>query len=134
MILEAILFASISNMVPPQLLLAICKTESHLNPSATNFNDGQGRHSHGLCQVQTRTARYMGYRGPVKDLYNPYINAQYAAKYLKYQLDRYGGNWRKAVAAYNAGRAVKREGKFVNQDYVDQVWDYLFVVEIACPN
>lgn len=58
----------------------------------------------GLCQVQLRTAKWLGYKGGVKGLLDPYANAYYAAKYLDYQYGRYG-SWIMAVKAYNAGQA-----------------------------
>jgi hypothetical protein len=80
-----------------------------------NRDDGHGD-SVGICQVQLRTAAYMGYRGTERGLLGPGTNVFYAAKYLRYQFDRYG-DWEKAVAAYNAGRYEPG----INQDYVDKV-------------
>lgn len=111
--------------VPPQLLIAICSVESGLNPYVTNFHDG-GRHSHGLCQVQTRTARWLGCARNAEQLYKPAINAKCAAEYLRYQLKRYKGYEPYAVAAYNTGTLKRtKTGRIVNQDYVDKVYKRL---------
>lgn len=108
--------------VPPDLLVAVCSIESSLNPYVTNFNDGGGRNSHGLCQVQYRTAKWLGCAKTVKDLYTPAVNARCAAKYIYYQLRRYDHYWPYAIAAYNSGSIIKtRKGKLANQVYVDKV-------------
>lgn len=108
--------------VPPRLLVAICEVESNLQPYVTNFMDGK-RHSHGLCQVQTRTARWLKCAKNAKDLYNPITNANCAAKYLLYQLRRYQSYWPHAIAAYNMGHLKRtKTGRIVNQDYVDKVF------------
>lgn len=106
--------------VPPNLLLAICEIESGLKPHVTAVKDG-GSDSHGLCQIKLSTAEQMGYKGDRKSLYTPEINAKYAAKYLKYQLDRYG-NIPHAVAAYNSGTLnLNPKGEIRNLKYVKKV-------------
>jgi len=107
--------------IPGELLVSVCEQESSLQSWKTAFRDGNGRHSHGLCQVQSRTARGMGFTGVTEDLYDPLVNSFYAAKYLRYQYDRYG-SWDDAIAAYNAGRVKRRDnGEYINQKYVDEV-------------
>lgn len=115
------LFASATTEynLPPKLLDALCFVESNHRPHVINRDDGKGD-SVGICQVQLRTARYMGYRGTEKGLLGPGTNILYAAKYLRYQLDRYG-DLEKAIAAYNAGSYRVKAGKPVNQKYVDKV-------------
>ncbi|MFN2617041.1 MAG: lytic transglycosylase domain-containing protein [Thermoleophilaceae bacterium] len=72
----------------------------------------QDRTSHagarGLMQVTPETARFIarrsgGIRFVENDLAVPQINISYGAFYLRYLLDRYGGDRTLAVAAYNAG-------------------------------
>lgn len=66
----------------------------------------------------------MGYKGQPKGLMNPAINADIAAKYLKYQMDRYDNNWCKVTAAYNAGtfnESTKYPGLPRNVKYVRKV-------------
>lgn len=125
-----------NELVPPQLLLAICKTESSLKPYVTNFDDGsKGINSHGLCQLQFRTAQSVGFKEDAKLLYDPRINARYAAKYLKKHLKKYGWVWNKAIAAYNAGRVIyDKQGEFVNKDYVEKVRRKLYEWEKCCRN
>jgi len=101
------------------LLAAICTVESN-NRNLINIDDG-GSASYGQCQVKLRTARHVGYHGSVVQLWkNPVVNRMVAGRYLAEQLRRYRGDVRKAVSAYNAGRAVGSNGKYV--DKVLSIW------------
>lgn len=111
--------AAASVQVPFELLRAICTVESGLKPEAVNQIDGPSA-SHGLCQVKYATAKLVGYKGDIKGLYKPLINALYAAKYLKKQLTRYKGDWIKATSAYNAGKS-----RTSNMHYVGKVFKHL---------
>ena len=104
--------------VDVHLAAAVIKVES-------KFRDDV--HSHrgavGLMQLMPETAAGLGV--------NPYDAAQNidgGTKYLKSLLDTFGGDVRKAVAAYNAGpEAVKRYGGVPpyqeTKQYVDRVLD-----------
>jgi soluble lytic murein transglycosylase-like protein len=119
-----ILSTSGSNAGLPQgLLSALCFVESSHRPAAINLDDN-GSASIGLCQIKLETARLVGFKGTESDLQNqPKLNAMYAAKYLKKQLNRYHGNVPKAVAAYNAGTYYqKKNGMAANQYYVNKVF------------
>ena len=64
----------------------------------------------GLMQITPATARYIARRSGgtqfvIGDLSTPQINISYGAFYLRYLLDKYGGNEVLAVAAYNAGES-----------------------------
>ncbi len=133
--------------VPEKLLKAICLVESDMNLQAFAEKDGgPGNHAFGACQVLLRTAEGMGFLDTGKrctnwtprqraeyhvcGLFGPVTNFHFAAKYIKYQLKRYKGNWVSAIAAYNAGTAIIRRdgkdaGKFVNQEYVNKVLQQL---------
>ena len=63
----------------------------------------------GLMQITPETAEFIAHHtGGVlfeqSDLATPQINIAYGAWYLRYLIDRYGGNVTLAVAAYNAGQ------------------------------
>jgi soluble lytic murein transglycosylase-like protein len=88
--------------VDARLLSAICFVESSHMPHKINHMDGNSD-SLGLCQIKFKTAKWMKFKGTQRELMQPKVNARFAAKYLKYQLNRYNGNIMKAVAAYNAG-------------------------------
>ena len=97
----------------------------------------------GLMQITPATARFIAHRSGgvgfrASDLGDPQINIQYGAYYLRYLLDRYGGNETLALAAYNGGegnvdrwlvRASKGARAFTRSDipfsetraYVDRV-------------
>ena len=62
----------------------------------------------GLMQIQPDTARFIARRSgatrfEVRDLATPQINIAYGSYYLRYLLDRYGGDEVLALAAYNGG-------------------------------
>jgi len=118
-------WAALNEGLSPQLLGALCWVESNHNPYVTNFDDN-GAHSHGICQIKLATARSVGFMDNPMNLYYVRINARYAAKYLKFQLDRYGGKWIYAVAAYNAGHLYRnKKGTIVNINYVNKVFSNL---------
>lgn len=96
-----ILAAAKAAKVSGSLLLAICMHESNLK-NVEVPHDG-GSPSYGICQVKLGTAQMLGYEGTGKGLMDPATNAKWAAAYVKYQKERYDGDWCKAVAAYNAG-------------------------------
>lgn len=96
-----ILLAAKKAGVSGSLLLAICTHESGLN-NVLVPHDG-GSPTYGICQVKYDTAKMMGFTGTAEDLMVPKINAKWAATYLKFQKDRYDGDWMKSTAAYNSG-------------------------------
>lgn len=104
------------------LLLAICTNETGLK-NMVSPNDG-GSHSYGVCQVKKATAKMMGYEVTGNDLMRPEVNAEVAAHYLKYQIDRYDNDLMKSIGAYNAGRYHESKivpGKPRNLKYVKRV-------------
>lgn len=108
--------------VPGTLLLAICTHESG-GVNRVVANDGPSS-TFGICQVKYETAKMLGFKGRDKELLLPKVNVEYAAKYLKYQLNRYYGNWCKATAAYNSGTynpSTKMIGKPRNLKYLKSV-------------
>lgn len=95
---------SLEYKLPPNLLMALCTVESSLNAKAVHKYDGDGT-SYGMCQIKIATAKFVGFKGHAKELFDPAINVLYAAKYLKFQVDRYKGNYAKAITAYNKGHS-----------------------------
>jgi soluble lytic murein transglycosylase-like protein len=109
----------------PNLLAGLVKQESNFNPYAVSHCGAMG-----LGQLMPQTARYLG----VKDPFNAAQNLEGAAKYLKEQLDTFGGNVDKALAAYNAGPgAVKKYGGIPpykeTQNYVVSIRSHRKVME-----
>lgn len=81
--------------VSPALAAAVIKVESGFHPRARS-NKG----ARGLMQVLPATARKVGVN---RNIYEPEHNIRAGVKYLKLMLDRYDGDQRLALAAYNAG-------------------------------
>jgi soluble lytic murein transglycosylase-like protein len=94
--------AAQANGIDPALLAGLIKQESGFNAHA-----GSGAGAQGLTQLMPATARGLGVSNP----FDPAQSIMGGAKYLKQQLDAFGGDVTKALAAYNAGPgAVKRFG------------------------
>jgi soluble lytic murein transglycosylase-like protein len=89
--------------LPQGLLPALCFVESGYDASAVHEDDG-GSDSLGICQVKYSTSRWMGFEGTEQELMQPRNNIWYAAKYLAYQINRYG-EVERGIVAYNRGHA-----------------------------
>jgi soluble lytic murein transglycosylase len=96
------------------------KAESSFNPAVVSKAGAVG-----LMQLIPETAIRHG----VRNLYDTNESITGGAKHLRYLLDRFHGNIRLALAAYNAGeRKVDRYGQIPpykeTQDYVKKVLVY----------
>lgn len=88
------------------------------------------RMSWGLTQVMGATARELGLQSDIPNMLRPEVGIEYGAKYLRKQLSRYKGDYKDAVAAYNAGSAKKNcSGRYNNQSYVDAVYNYYYNIK-----
>jgi soluble lytic murein transglycosylase-like protein len=104
----------------PALLRGLIRQESNFNPNA-----GSPAGAQGLCQLMPGTAAALG----CTNVHDPAQNIDAGARYLRQQLDAFGGDVSKALAAYNAGPgAVQRYGGVPpyaeTQNYVRQVQAY----------
>ena len=86
--------AAAATGLPPELIVAVIYHESGGNARAVSRAGARG-----LMQLMPRTARALG----VSDPFDPRQNIMGGARYLRNQLDRFGGNLALALAAYNAG-------------------------------
>jgi soluble lytic murein transglycosylase-like protein len=88
--------------LPPTLLLAIARTESHLNPAAVNVNRN-GSRDVGLMQINSRwfpALQAIGIRP--ERLYEPCVSIWVGAWLLANAVATHGYGW-DAIGAYNAG-------------------------------
>lgn len=113
MLATAFALAGLMSGVDPALVSALCFVESGHNVNALAPRDG-GSPSLGVCQLKLRTARALGYVGRAKGLMEPSTNALYASLYLAKQKQRFG-SWARAISAYNAGRPVKGNRRYVRR-------------------
>jgi len=89
----------------PALLEALVWQESRWREGAVSPAGARG-----LAQLMPGTARYLRV-----DADDPFANLEGGARYLREQLDRFGGDLEKALAAYNAGPGrVERAGGIPN--------------------
>jgi len=106
------------NGVRQDLVRAVIQVESAFNPRAISNKGAMG-----LMQLMPATARQFG----VSNAFDPEQNVRGGVAYLRQLLDRYDGDERLALAAYNAGpAAVDRHGQTVppfreTRNYVSKV-------------
>jgi len=86
----------------PSLIAAVIYAESKFNDSTSSAG------ALGLMQLLPSTAHFIAQRSggtafTTEDLSTPDINIAYGSWYLRYLLDRYGGDEVLALAAYNGG-------------------------------
>lgn len=94
--------AAASAGVDAALVTAVVRAESGFDPQATSRTGAAG-----LMQLMPGTAQALG----VADPYDTAQNVRGGAVYLRELIDRFHGDLRSAVAAYNAGPgAVERYG------------------------
>jgi len=106
--------------VDPHLVRAIIKVESDFNSAARSYKGAQG-----LMQLMPETAR-LHY---IKDVYDPHENIEGGVRHLKFLLDRYQGNLRLTLAAYNAGVKAVEQYRGIppfpeTKEYIRRVLEY----------
>ena len=94
--------AAVERMAPsygldPVLVRAVIIAESGFDPRAVSPKNAQG-----LMQLMPETAARFG----VADTFDPGQNLRGGMSYLRWLLDRYGGNLSLTLAAYNAGEGA----------------------------
>lgn len=100
--------------VDMSLIKAVIRAESGFSPMATSPKGAQG-----LMQLMPATARLHG----VVQAYDPEDNVEGGVRHLRLLLDRYGGNVRLALAAYNAGSGAV--DKYGGVPPYPETWEYL---------
>ncbi|BBM88846.1 hypothetical protein COTS27_00533 [Spirochaetota bacterium] len=92
--------------LPVALVRSVVQAESNFNPLAVSHKGAMG-----LMQLMPQTVTLLG----VSDPYDVTENLMGGTRYLRSLLDQYGGDYAKALAAYNAGetaveRAIEKTG------------------------
>ncbi len=105
--------------VSPGLVNAVIKTESNYQPNAMSRKGAKG-----LMQLMPQMAKKMG----VGNIFSPVENIQGGVKLLKQLLGKYDGDYKKALAAYNAGEPAVDKSNGIppykeTQIYVKKVMD-----------
>lgn len=86
--------AAAQNGLDPCLILSIMRAESGFNRTAVSVKGAMG-----LMQLMPETATRFG----VKNIFDPRENVLGGSRYLRWLLERFGGDVRLALAGYNAG-------------------------------
>lgn len=101
--------------VDVDLIRRVIEAESNWDPRATSRAGAQG-----LMQLMPKTAGSLGVRDP----FDPEQNINAGANYLSQMMKRFGGDRRKALAAYNFGPTAVAAGRPwppETQNYVNKV-------------
>lgn len=134
--------AAATFQLPPDLLEAQCFHESGGDADALRYEPVYFRRyirgnskalaaryrslaacSVGLMQIMVETAYERGYLGSIEGLFDPLTNIQLGAREMRRLLDWAGGNYPKALAAYNEGQGAAMSGPpFLDQGYVDAIY------------
>ena len=113
-----ILNSSLRYGIDPLLIYAQMHQESSFKLRAKSYKGASG-----LMQLMPATAVRFG----VSDIYNPQQNIEAGVKYMRWLLDKFGGDVRLALAGYNAGEgAVMKYGNQIppyreTQEYVRRI-------------
>lgn len=100
--------AAVENGIDPEIAFGLVRAESSFRNAATSSVGAVG-----LTQLMPSTAHWMEPGITRSELRDPETNVRVGFKYLRYLIDKYDGNARLALIAYNRGpgtvdRALKR--------------------------
>lgn len=117
---EKIHSAAVANDIDPEVAFGLVRTESSFRNAATSYVGAVG-----LTQLMPATARWLEPGTTTRDLRDPDTNLRIGFRYLRQLIDRYEGDTRLALLAYNRGpgtvdRVLKRGGNPDN-GYADKV-------------
>ena len=150
--LDAIREVAAETNIPWNLLAAIVQTESGGNQYAARFEPDYKYYfkvkefakqnqiteitetvfqktSWGLCQLMGGLCRELGHTGSLLEMVNQELNLRLCAKHLLNLIKKHPER-DAMLAAYNGGSPIKdlKTGKYRNQEYVDKVLGYFFIL------
>ncbi len=115
-----------ANGLDPYLVASLIRQESEFNPNAVSRANAVG-----LMQLLPKTGRAVAKQARLKrynasQLYTPAVNLQLGTRYFRGMVDKFGGSFEYALAAYNAGSDRVEEwlgqGKYRDpQEFVESI-------------
>jgi soluble lytic murein transglycosylase len=92
-----------ANALDPYLVASLIRQESEFNPNAVSRANAVG-----LMQLLPKTGKQVAkevklQRYNTSQLYTPAVNLQLGTRYFRGMVDKFGGSFEYALAAYNAG-------------------------------
>ncbi|HNG03212.1 MAG TPA: lytic transglycosylase domain-containing protein, partial [Nitrospira sp.] len=131
---ETITKASRDTGVDAGVLAAQIMAESNGNPNARNDKTSTGQPSLGISQFQPDTAKQYGV-----DTTDPHSSIAGQARYMKDLLNQFGGDYSKALAAYNWGqgrvaKAVEKYGSDWMSNIPSETQAYVKKILSSSPN
>jgi len=117
---ESIVRAALENDIEPELAFGLVRAESGFRDAATSHVGAVG-----LTQLMPRTARWLEPGTTTRDLRDSETNLRIGLGYLRDLIDKYDGDERLALLAYNRGPGtvdkVLRRGGDPDNGYVEKV-------------
>ncbi|HKV78913.1 MAG TPA: transglycosylase SLT domain-containing protein, partial [Candidatus Sulfotelmatobacter sp.] len=94
---------SVANGLDPYLVASLIRQESEFNPAAVSRANAVG-----LMQLLPRTGKLVAHQVAMKrynpsQLYTAPVNLELGTRYFRGMVDKFGGSFEQALAAYNAG-------------------------------
>ncbi len=94
---------SLANGLDPYLIASLIRQESEFNPLAVSRANAVG-----LMQLLPKTGKVVAHEVELKrynptQLFTPTVNLQLGTRYFRGMVDKFGGSFEHALAAYNAG-------------------------------
>jgi soluble lytic murein transglycosylase len=115
-----------ANGLDPYLVASLVRQESEFNPNAVSRANAVG-----LMQLLPKTGKLVAREVKLKrytasQLYTPAVNLQLGTRYFRGMVDKFGGSFEYALAAYNAGADRVEEwlgqGKYRDpQEFVESI-------------